>query len=164
MVWHPHVTVATLVHRDGQFLMVKEWDHGRVVLNQPAGHLEPGESLMDAALRETREETGWSVRLVGALGISRYVTPTLETYIRVSFVAEPLAAIPDAQLDEGIIDALWMDSTDLEANRNLFRSPLVAEDLRRFAAGICLPLTSLYDWDAPAQTQAMQANTARSDS
>ena len=63
--WQPDVTVATVVVRDGRLLVVEERVNGALVLNQPAGHLEPDESLVDAALRETREETGWDVRLTG---------------------------------------------------------------------------------------------------
>ena len=66
--WQPDVTVATIVVRDGQLLMVEERVNGGLVLNQPAGHLEPDESLEHAALRETREETGWDVKLTGFVG------------------------------------------------------------------------------------------------
>ena len=66
--WQPDVTVATVVVRDGRLLCVEERANGRLVLNQPAGHLEPDESLVEAALRETREETGWNVRITHVVG------------------------------------------------------------------------------------------------
>ena len=73
--WQPDVTVATIVVRDGQLLMVEERANGALVLNQPAGHLEPDESLLDAALRETREETGWEVRLTAFVGAYQWKAP-----------------------------------------------------------------------------------------
>ena len=66
--WQPDVTVATVVLRDGKLLCVEERVSGQLVINQPAGHLEPDESLQDAAIREAREETGWDVRLTGFIG------------------------------------------------------------------------------------------------
>ena len=72
MDWQPHITVATVIEDDGRFLFVEEFKAGRMVLNQPAGHLEANESLREAALRETLEETGWEVKLTGLLGIYLY--------------------------------------------------------------------------------------------
>lgn len=74
MDWQPHITVATIVEDNGRFLMVEELKHGRVVLNQPAGHLDPNETLTEAAVRETLEETGWDVEPTGVLGIYLYRT------------------------------------------------------------------------------------------
>ena len=73
--WQPDVTVATVVVRDGRLLMVEETVGGQQVLNQPAGHLEPDESLQDAACRETLEETGWEVRLTGFVGAYQWKAP-----------------------------------------------------------------------------------------
>ena len=76
--WHAHLTVACVVERDGRYLMVEERDKasGELVFNQPAGHLEPGETLAAAALRETLEETGWRIELSGVLGMALYTVPT----------------------------------------------------------------------------------------
>ena len=76
MEWKPHITVATVVEDNGRFLMVEELKGERAVLNQPAGHLDPNESLIDAAIRETLEETGYDVELTGVIGIYLYTAPS----------------------------------------------------------------------------------------
>ena len=86
MDWKPHITVATIVEDNGRFLMVEELKSGRTVLNQPAGHLDPNETLTEAAIRETLEETGWDVQPTGVLGIYLYTAPSNGvTYQRVCF-------------------------------------------------------------------------------
>ena len=105
--------VATVVVREGRLLMVEEHAHGKLVLNQPAGHLEPDESLYEAALRETREETGWDVQLTAFVGAYQWKAPDSDKgpgrhYLRFAFAAEPLAHDPARPLDDGIVQALWM--------------------------------------------------------
>ena len=86
-----HLTVATVVERNGEFLMVRETKDGVQVLNQPAGHVEPGEDVIAAALRETLEETGWEVKITGFLGFSNAMSVvTGITYYRLIFMAEPV--------------------------------------------------------------------------
>ncbi|WP_017132370.1 NUDIX domain-containing protein, partial [Pseudomonas agarici] len=86
MEWQPHITVATVVEDNGRFLLVEELQNGQVVFNQPAGHLDPDESLSEAAIRETLEETGWDVELTGVIGIYLYTAPSNGvTYQRVCF-------------------------------------------------------------------------------
>src|SRR3569832_1835751 len=75
MIWAPHVTVAAVVEQDGRYLLVEEHSTAGVVYNQPAGHVEPGESLIEAAIRETREETAWHFRPTALLGVYRWVHP-----------------------------------------------------------------------------------------
>lgn len=136
-----HLTVATVIHRDNRFLMVRENDDGREVINQPAGHVEPGESLLQAALRETLEETGWHVSLSGFLGIYTYRSPRNgATYYRLTFVAEPLEQADPVQLDPEIIAAEWLDLESLKAESDKLRSPLVLSVIENFLNGPIYPL------------------------
>lgn len=141
MNWYPHVTVATVVYQDGRYLLVHEHNDSGLAYNQPAGHLEEHESLEQAALRETFEETGWQVRLIGLLGVHTYRAPSNGvTYVRISFVAEPIAAVEGATLDEGIIEAVWLEYEEIVARQTQLRSPLVLTDINRFRAGNIAPL------------------------
>ena len=136
MTWHPHITVATIVEADGRFLMVEESKGGRLVLNQPAGHLEPNETLRQAALRETLEETGWTVELRGVVGIYLYTAPSNGvTYQRVCFAATPLTHDPQRTLDEGITGALWMTRDELVAQPERWRSELILRCIDDYLAG-----------------------------
>jgi len=140
--WQPDVTVATVVVRDGQLLCVEEQVRGRLVLNQPAGHLEPDESLQEAALRETREETGWEVRLTHLIGTYQWKAPESgRHYLRFAFAAEPVRAIPGAVLDEGIVRALWLTPQALQAEAARHRSPLVWRAVTDYLGGSRYPLT-----------------------
>lgn len=140
--WQPDVTVATLVARDGQLLCVEERAGGRLVLNQPAGHLEPDESLVDAALRETREETGWHVHITHLVGTYQWKAPeTQRHYLRFAFAAEPLEEIPGATLDEGIVRALWLTPQQLQAETARHRSPLVWRAVADYLGGSRHPLS-----------------------
>ncbi|WNH50390.1 NUDIX hydrolase [Stenotrophomonas aracearum] len=139
--WTPHVTVATVVVRDGQLLLVEEAIDGRAVLNQPAGHLEPGESLAGAALRETLEETGWTVRLTAFIGTYQWTAPDGTPFLRFAYVAEPVAHDPARPLDTGILRALWLDPAQLRADPTRLRSPLVWEVVSDFLAGQRHPLS-----------------------
>ena len=138
--WQPDVTVATVVLRDGRLLMVEERVAGKLVLNQPAGHLEPEESLAEAALRETREETGWDVRLTAFVGAYQWKAETGRHYLRFAFAAEPVLHDPARRLDEGIVQALWVSPPELFAMRERHRSPLVAKVVEDFLAGRRHPL------------------------
>ncbi|MFC3549530.1 NUDIX hydrolase [Lysobacter cavernae] len=144
--WQPDVTVATVVVDAGRLLMVEESVGGKLVLNQPAGHLEPDESLIEAALRETREETGWDVRLTAFVGAYQWTAPINgdgsggRHYLRFAFAAEPLAHDPARPLDEGIVRALWMTPGELEAAQARHRSPLVWRTAADFLAGRRHPL------------------------
>lgn len=140
--WQPDVTVATVVVRDGRLLMVEERADGRTVLNQPAGHLEPEESLEHASLRETREETGWEVRLTAFVGAYQWKAPeTGRHYLRFAFAAEPVAHDPSCRLDEGILEALWMTPDELQAAQARHRSPLVWQVVADYLAGRRHPLS-----------------------
>jgi 8-oxo-dGTP pyrophosphatase MutT (NUDIX family) len=128
-----HLTVATVVEKDDQFLMVKETKGDRQYINQPAGHVEPGEDIIAAALRETYEETGWVVSISGFLGISTYLAEaTGVTYYRLTFVATPLHLDPQATIDPDIDYALWMSAEEIEENRQHHRSPGVLNCLNDY--------------------------------
>ncbi|VVN02473.1 NUDIX hydrolase [Pseudomonas fluorescens] len=136
MDWKPHITVATIVEDSGRFLMVEELKHGRVVLNQPAGHLDPNETLTEAAVRETLEETGWDVEPTGVLGIYLYTAPSNGvTYQRVCFIAKALKHHADYQLDDGIVGAKWLTREELIEQRDSWRSELIIRCIDDYLAG-----------------------------
>jgi ADP-ribose pyrophosphatase YjhB (NUDIX family) len=138
----PHITVATIVERAGKFLMVKENSGGRLVYNQPAGHVEVKESLLDAAIRETLEETAWRVNLENLLGIYQYTSPENGiTYIRHCFIAKAIEPRTERDLDEGIAEAVWVSLEELEQRESEMRSPLVLEVIRDYLKGVSYPLS-----------------------
>ena len=138
----PHITVATIVERAGKFLMVKENSGGRLVYNQPAGHVEVKESLLDAAIRETLEETAWRVNLEKLLGIYQYTSPENGiTYIRHCFIAKAIEPRTERDLDEGIAEAVWVSLEELEQREFEMRSPLVLEVIRDYLKGVSYPLS-----------------------
>ncbi len=138
--WQPDVTVATLVVREGRLLCVEERVAGRLVLNQPAGHLEPDETLVAAAERETREETGWRVRVTHLVGAYQWKAETGRHYLRFAFAAEPLDQVAGQALDEGIVQALWLAPAELQARSADHRSPLVWQAVADFLGGSRHPL------------------------
>ena len=139
--WQPDVTVATVVVRDGRLLCVEERSIGQLVINQPAGHLEPDESLVDAAVRETREETGWNVRITHLVGAYQWKAPeTRRHYLRFAFAAEAVDQIPGHALDEGIVRALWLTPGELQDLAPRHRSPLVWRTVADFLGGSRHPL------------------------
>ncbi|MEQ8954495.1 MAG: NUDIX hydrolase [Gammaproteobacteria bacterium] len=141
-VSRPDITVAVVVERDGKFLMVREESDGVVVLNQPAGHLERGETVFAAAQRETAEEAGWEIRVTALLGIYDYTAPDSgKTYIRHCFIAEPLRELIGQPLDEGILEALWLSYDEILADSVALRSPLVRQALQDYQSGIRYPLS-----------------------
>ncbi len=146
-LWTPHVTVATVVERNGKYLMVEEVDKatGKLVFNQPAGHLEENESITEAALRETIEETGWEVSLRGVLGIALYQAPANGvTYYRTTFLAAPLRALENVPLDPDIQAVHWLDYEAILDNSARMRSPLVLAAIDQHRKGVCYPLDLIY--------------------
>jgi 8-oxo-dGTP pyrophosphatase MutT (NUDIX family) len=150
-IWCPHVTVACVVADAGRFLMVEEAIHGELRLNQPAGHLEPDETLQQAAVRETLEETGWDVALDHFIGVTQWYSPVHDHHIvRFGFAGRPLRHHPERQLDTGIARALWMTYPEIAAARARLRSKLVLATLENWLAGQRLPLATLRS-SLPAQ-------------
>ncbi|MEO7199432.1 MAG: NUDIX hydrolase [Dokdonella sp.] len=143
-VWCPHVTVATVVPRDGKFLLIEEEVRGQLVLNQPAGHLDPQESLHDAAVRETLEESGWDVQLTSLLGVQQWTSlRTGLQFVRFSFVAEPLRHHPQRALDNGIVRSLWLTRDEIVAEQARLRSPLILHSIDQWLSGHTLPLDTI---------------------
>jgi ADP-ribose pyrophosphatase YjhB (NUDIX family) len=142
-IWRPHVTVATVVPRDGRFLLVEEDVRGRVVLNQPAGHLDPDETLQAAAVRETLEETGWDVELTCLLGVQQWHSPSARQFVRFTFAAQALRHDPARPLDDGILRALWMTREEIAAAGPRLRSPMVLASVDDWLAGRRLPLDAI---------------------
>lgn len=146
MSWQPHITVATVVEDNGRFLLVEEHAEDRQVFNQPAGHLEANETLGQAALRETLEETGWEVELTAVTGIYLYTAPSNGvTYQRVCFAAKPIAHNPELALDDGIIGPQWLTRDELAAQPERWRSELVLRCIDDYIAGERFSLSLLRD-------------------
>lgn len=143
--WPPHITVATVVVKSDQegdqFLFVEERDNNRTCFNQPAGHLEPNETLMAAALRETREETAWKVELTGFIGLYHYYSDHNDTtYLRVCFSAAPVKRL-DVALDSDIIASHWLSLSEIR--QKPLRSPLVLQCLEDSIEKPILPLNTV---------------------
>jgi 8-oxo-dGTP pyrophosphatase MutT (NUDIX family) len=147
-IWKPSVTVAAVIERNGQFLMVEEETSEGVRFNQPAGHLDPNESLLQAVSRETMEEAAHEFTPTGLVGVymSRYLssrTRTEVTYLRFAFSGE-VGAKRDTALDAGILRAVWMSYDELLATRARHRSDLVLQCVDDYLAGNHAPLSLLY--------------------
>jgi 8-oxo-dGTP pyrophosphatase MutT (NUDIX family) len=145
MDWNPHLTVATVVEHNAKYLLVEENSDGLLVYNQPAGHVEPGESLLEAAIRETLEETGWDVKLEGLVGAALYRSPLNGvTYYRTTFFASPLRHNPALELDTPISRALWLSYDEMLQAAGKMRSPLVIKAVEQYRAGHKHPLSFIY--------------------
>ena len=145
--WAPHATVATVIEDGGRYLLVEERDKfsGEMVFNQPAGHLEPNESLAEAALRETVEETGWCIELSGIVGIALYTAPSNQvTYLRTTFVAKPLYRVEGAKLDPDIHTTHWLDYEEILSNSDRMRSPLVIASIERYRRETIYPVDFIF--------------------
>jgi 8-oxo-dGTP pyrophosphatase MutT (NUDIX family) len=161
--WKPAVTVAAVVERDGRFLLVEEETADGIRLNQPAGHLDPGESLPEAAARETLEETAFAFVPTGLLGVYLWrTTPAAggATYLRFAFRGELGAHDPARPLDHGILRALWLTPEQIAARAAEHRSPLVQRCVDDYLSGVRYPLELLFTHAsalvptvAPAQTR-----------
>jgi len=139
-----HLTVATVVKRDDKFLLVREFSDQKTVLNQPAGHVEPGETPLEAAVRETIEETGWHVRPTALISFTTYLSPTNGiTYYRLAIAADAVEFDPKATLDSDIEEALWLDYEEILQNEDSLRSPMVMQAINDYLKGPLYPLDIL---------------------
>ena len=157
--WKPSVTVAAVIERDGRFLLVEEETTTGIRLNQPAGHLDPGESLLAAAARETLEETAFGFTPTQLVGIYLWRSEPLAgngaTYLRFAFCGELGAHHPDRALDDGILRALWLTPSEIAARADEHRSPLVHRCVEDYLRGARFPLELLFTHPsavAPAQS------------
>lgn len=148
MSWMPHVTVATIVQDQQRFLLVEEQSLSvsHLVINQPAGHVEAGETLIEAAVRETLEETGWTVDITHLQGIYTYTPPNDPecTYYRFCFVACALHHDATRPLDTGIERAVWLTLDELIDTARA-RSPLVTRCIEDALKGQRYPLTMIFE-------------------
>ncbi len=146
MSWKPHVTVAAVVEKQGRFLLVQELDAGNRVLNQPAGHLEDGESLLAAVRREVLEETAWQFEPRAIVGIYRWRHPQHRiTFLRFTFTGTLLAHDSGRKLDPDIEQVVWMSHAGIRAQTGSLRSPLVLRSIDDYLAGKSWPLAMLAD-------------------
>ena len=144
MSWNPEVTVAAVVLREDRFLVVEERISGGLVFNQPAGHLEPGETLLDAVIRETREETAWRFTPRALVGTYLWRNPhDGRGFLRFAFCGEVDDHRPAQPLDRGIVRAAWVTGHELAAQPSRLRSPLVMRCIDDFLAGRRQPLDSV---------------------
>ena len=144
MRWTPFVTVAAIAQRGDQFLLVEEHADGDLVFNQPAGHLDPDETLVEAVQREVLEETGWDFEPRFVVGVYLYASPQPDvSYLRVCFAGECLRHHPDRPLDKGIVRAHWMSRADLAREQSRIRSPLVLQCIDDYLAGRNFPISML---------------------
>ena len=147
MIWKPHVTVAAVIEREGRFLLVEEETQQGLQFNQPAGHLDEFESLIDAAVRETREETAHDFTPTALVGVYQWrCLDNDATYLRFAFSGTVTGPTPGVALDAGIVRAVWMTSEEIEATRARHRSPLLVACVRDYLAGRRFPLDLIADY------------------
>ncbi len=143
--WKPSVTVAALIERDGRFLLVEEHTPEGLRLNNPAGHLDPGEGPIEACAREALEETAHRFTPTHLVGVylSRFQRPARGediTYLRFAFAGQLGDAVPGQALDTGIVRTLWLSPDEIRATQNRHRSPLVLQCMEDHLAGRRYPL------------------------
>lgn len=142
--WKPSVTVAALVEREGRFLVVEEETSVGLRFNQPAGHLDEGESLVAACAREALEETACHITPRALVGIYQWTIPAGDvTYLRFAFDCQLDRIEPDRMLDTGIVAAHWLTLEELRATQDRHRSPLVLQCVEDWLAGRRCPLDSI---------------------
>jgi len=146
MTWKPHVTVAAIIEQDNHFLLVEEKVEGKLVFNQPAGHLEPDESIIDAVIRETREESGCVFQPEYLVGLYRWkMAEKNRTYIRYGFGGNIKQVIEHAELDADIIRILWLSYDEIIEQQSSLRSPLVLQCIDDYRSGQRYSLNLLKD-------------------
>ena len=142
MVWSPRVVVAAVIEKEGKYLVVEENIDGKKVISQPAGHLEPNESIIDAVKRETLEETGWKFEPTDLIGVMHLLNPnTKRIFIRFTFTGNLLEKVPGYQLDPDITATQWMTYDEIKSHyKTPWRGPLVMQSLDEYRAGKRYPM------------------------
>jgi len=144
-IQRPRVTVAAIAEREGRFLLVRERaTGGALVINQPAGHLEAGETLVEGVIRETLEETGWGFVPRDLVGIYQWQHPGgAQSFVRVALCGDVTARDQKRVLDDGIEEVVWLSFDEVIQNRDALRSPLVMRCIEDYLAGERHPMTVL---------------------
>lgn len=147
--WKPNVTVAAVIERDGRFLLVEEETSDGLMLNNPAGHLDPGESPEQGCAREVLEETAHAFRPTALLGIylartRREATGEDTTYLRMAFCGELGPHDPSRKLDTGIVRTLWLTPEEVRASSARHRSPMLLQCIEDYLAGAAHPLSLIH--------------------
>ncbi len=146
--WKPNVTVAAVVERDGNFLLVEEQTAEGIRYNQPAGHLDEGESLIEAVIRETLEESAWRFKPTALVGVyQHHQAGSGITYLRFAFTGELSGHEAGRKLDTGILRALWMPVAEIRTSRAKHRSPLLMQCVDDYLAGQRHPLALLHHYN-----------------
>ncbi|MCE5181102.1 MAG: NUDIX hydrolase [Betaproteobacteria bacterium] len=141
MIWKPNVTVAAVIEQDGKFLLVEEETDDGIRLNQPAGHWEPDETLVQGAIRETLEETAYHFNPEWLQGVYSWRHARKDiTYLRFTFVGSVRNHEPQRQLDKGILRAVWLSPDEIRASTERHRSPLILRCVEDHLAGKRYPL------------------------
>ncbi len=143
--WKPNVTVAAVIERDGRFLLVEEETPEGPCFNQPAGHLEEGESLLQATVREVLEETAHHFEPEYLVGIYQWTRPQGDiTYLRFAYGGRLRGEDPGRPLDEGIVRAVWLTLDEVRACADRHRSPLILQCIEDWIAGQRHPLALVH--------------------
>lgn len=143
--WQPHIVVAAIVERDGRYLIVEEMIAGERRLNQPAGHWEQGETLVEAVRREAMEESAWEVEPRNFLGVYIWQPASLPyPFVRFAFLADAIRHHPERRLDDGILRALWLTPEELLARADELRSPSVMQCIDDHRGGRSYPLSMIH--------------------
>ena len=144
MIWKPNVTVAAVIEQDGKFLLVEEETAEGILFNQPAGHLEEGETLLEGVVREVQEETAYRFQPTELLGVYHWKHPKKDiTYLRFAFIGGIEGHDPLQALDTGIIRACWLSLDKIRAGKDKHRSPQVLTCIEDYLAGQRFPLSVL---------------------
>lgn len=130
------LTVAAVVERDGHFLMIEERSSGVIVVNQPGGHIDSGESPEQAAEREALEESGCVISVTGLLGVYLWIHPqTRQNFLRIVYIADLVSEDPKRALDDGVYAVHWYNLSDINHRKRDLRSPTVLRSIEDYIAG-----------------------------